>query len=235
MYASDYRRIAREKLTGNWGLAVLTVFIATLLGGGISGFSFNFELSTDDLNLPEILVKLAALWGSIASILGFVQFIIGGPVQLGNCHFQLNLHDENHPDLKDLFSEFSRWGDAFVLKLLTTIYIFLWGLLLVIPGIVASYRYAMAPFIMAENPNMTGKEAIEASKAMMDGHKWELFCLDISFIGWAILSAITAGIGSLFLNPYVSAAHAAFYRQLSPAKVAEPEIPETNYIPPVEF
>ena len=84
-----------------------------------------------------------------------------------------------------------------------------------IPGIIAAYRYSMATYIMAENPDMKAMEAIEASKQMMSGNKFRLFCLDLSFIGWDILGMITLGIGMLFVRPYQQAAKAAFYREVS--------------------
>ena len=87
----------------------------------------------------------------------------------------------------------------------------------------------MTPFIMAENPGMTAKDAITASKEAMKGHKWELFCLDFSFIGWLLLVLLTAGIGSLFLTPYIEAAYAAFYRdKIAPKSVVYTE----TYTPP---
>lgn len=89
-----------------------------------------------------------------------------------------------------------------------------WSLLFVIPGIVAAYRYSMATYIMAENPGMQATEAIERSKALMDGRKGDLFCLDLSFIGWALLATLTAGIGYLWLTPYMTVSRAAFYRSL---------------------
>lgn len=84
----------------------------------------------------------------------------------------------------------------------------------VIGGSVAAYRYSMATYIMAENPNMQATEAIECSKALMDGRKGDLFCLDLSFIGWALLAVLTAGIGNLWLVPYMTVSRAAFYRSL---------------------
>jgi len=101
-----------------------------------------------------------------------------------------------------------------VLNLLITLKVIAWSLLFVIPGIVAAYRYSMATYIMAENPGMQATEAIERSKALMDGRKGDLFCLDLSFIGWAILASITFGIGYLWLIPYIYTAYAAFYETL---------------------
>ena len=92
---------------------------------------------------------------------------------------------------------------------------FLWSLLFVIPGIVADYSYSMTDYILAEHPDMTASEAIAASKAMMAGNKWRLFCLNMSFIGWALLSIFTLGIGILWLNPYQNVSVAAFYREIS--------------------
>ena len=117
-------------------------------------------------------------------------------------------------EVSDLFSQFDRFGDGFCLSLLRSIFIFLWSLLLVIPGIIASLSYSMAHFIMVENPNMTAREALRASKELMDGYKWDLFCLNLSFIGWILLCILTLGIGYLWLDPYMNAAHAAFYRSI---------------------
>ena len=90
----------------------------------------------------------------------------------------------------------------------------MWSLLLLIPGIIASYSYAMTPYILANHPELTAREAIARSKELMSGNRWRLFCLEFSFIGWALLSSLTMGIGSLFLTPYTQAAKAAFYRDL---------------------
>jgi len=83
-----------------------------------------------------------------------------------------------------------------------------------IPGIIASYSYAMTPYILAENPGLRANEAISRSKEMMDGYKGELFLLHLTFIGWDLLAVLTLNIGHLWLNPYKHAAEAAFYRQL---------------------
>lgn len=217
MNSSDYRSIAREKLAGNWGISILAALIASLLGGLVaSGGSFNLDVDSEILyNLPTILQQILLAYASIAGVLALVQFIIGGVIRQGYCVFLQKQQDGQELQLNDLFSQFHRFGDGFCLAFLQGLYIALWSLLFIIPGIIAGYRYAMAPFIMAENPDMTASEAINASKAMMDGHKAELFFLDLSFIGWALLSALTLGIVSLFLNPYINAAYAAFYRNIS--------------------
>lgn len=218
MSSSDYRARARQMLRGKWGMAVLTTFVAACLGGLVfsSSSGFNLELDVDVTKyIPDAVLAYLTVAASIGVVLGLVQFLIGGTVRLGYCKYLLKLHDGEEADIKDLFSEFGHFADGFILSLLTSIYTFLWSLLFIIPGIIAAYKYAMAPFILVETPGLAPNEAITESKEMMDGHKAELFILDLSFIGWSLLSALTLGIGSLWLTPYMNAAYAAFYRENS--------------------
>ena len=226
--AADYRERARASLSGNWGMAVLICFVGALLGGiqtvvpvsasyqygeGMSLQIFGLNMNLDQLPV-EMLGMLTFMLGVI-SIYSLAQFVIGGAVELGMCaYFSKRALGEN-ADIKDEFPYFQYFGKALGLRIVTSIFIFLWTLLLIVPGIIASYRYAMATYILAEHPEMGIMEAIEASKQMMDGNKWALFCLDFSFIGWALLSACTLGIGDLFLNPYTRMATAHFYLNLS--------------------
>ena len=226
--AADYRERARVSLSGNWGMAVLICFVGALLGGiqtvvpvsasyqygeGMSLQIFGLNMNLDQLPV-EMLGMLTFMLGVIC-IYSLAQFVIGGAVELGMCaYFSKRALGEN-ADIKDEFSYFQYFGKALGLRIVTSIFIFLWTLLLIVPGIIASYRYAMATYILAEHPEMGIMEAIEASKQMMDGNKWALFCLDFSFIGWALLSACTLGIGDLFLNPYTRMATAHFYLNLS--------------------
>ncbi len=217
MRASDYRAIAREKLAGNWKTAVIVALIAWFLGGLIAtaNASIDIQVSEDvSIYIPSVQAWLIAAL-RIGAILTIVNFIIGGVIRQGYASYLLKQQDGEQGEIGDLFSQFHRFGDGFCLRLLEGVFIFLWTLLLIIPGIIATYSYAMAPFIMAENPDMTASEALGASKDLMQGHKWELFCLGFSFIGWNLLAGLTFGIGALFVTPYENAAYAAFYRQIS--------------------
>ena len=91
------------------------------------------------------------------------------------------------------------------------IFILLWTLLLIIPGIIATYSYAMTFFIIADDPQAGALEAIGRSKEMMRGHRWKLFCLFLRFIGWSLLCLLTFGIGFLWLTPYMQTSLAHFY------------------------
>ena len=99
---------------------------------------------------------------------------------------------------------------------LRNIKIFLWSLLLVIPGIVKAYEYRMISYLLAENPNLSEEEAFRLSKQMMDGQKAEAFVLDMSFLGWELLSSLTWGIlGIFYVQPYICLTDAALYEKLS--------------------
>ena len=152
----------------------------------------------------------------VTSLYSLAVFIIGAAVDLGFKQFNISLlrrEEPNGPGV--LFSKFHIFGKALLLRILMSLFIFLWSLLLIVPGIIAAYRYAMAPYLMTQNPGMSPTEAINASKEMMKGHKGRLFCLNISFIGWMLLAVLSCGIGFLWLNPYMYAAEAAFYLQLT--------------------
>lgn len=227
MITSDYREAARRALAGNWPMAVLTGLVATLLGGMSIGTNFEWRTERHLETLQRISPRMAMLLlgligviGVLAFAYGLVQLVLGSVVELGYARYNLNLVDGKTAQLGDLFGAFGQIWNALVLRVLTGLFIFLWSLLLVIPGLVAAYSYSAAPYIMAEDPDCTPMEALRRSKARMDGHKMSLFLLDLSFIGWYLLSALTLGIGNLFLTPYTHAARAAFYRSL-PAQAAE--------------
>ena len=121
---------------------------------------------------------------SILIIVGLVQYVIGSFVSLGLIQYNLDLIDGKDVEFGQIFSKASMFGKAFWLRLRMGIFTFLWTLLLIIPGIIKSYAYSMSGFILAENPEMTAKEAMQVSEKMMAGNKWRLFCLQFSFIGW---------------------------------------------------
>ncbi|MCS4477280.1 DUF975 family protein [Clostridium botulinum] len=108
------------------------------------------------------------------------------------------------------FKEGSYFG-VLVTMLLRSIYTFLWTLLLVIPGIIKGYAYSMVPYILADNPSIGAERAIQLSNRMTDGEKWDMFVLDLSFLGWYILGMLALGIGVIFVNPYVDSTKAELY------------------------
>ena len=234
-YAADFRREAREALRGKWVLAILVGVVAMLLGGTLSnGPQVNFSYSGGNLStnlqyagqniyawgngitpgLRALFVGSAIYLVLAALVLAVLYFILGSVISVGYARFNLDLTGGEKPPFETLFTYFYNWKTLAVSSLLRSVYILLWSLLLIVPGIMATYSYAMTDYILAEHPELTASEAIAQSKAMMDGSRWRLFCLHLSFIGWDLLCALTFGLGNLVLTPYKQAAEAAFYRDL---------------------
>jgi len=235
-YAADFRSAARAALRGKWGMAVIAGLIASLLGAaGASGPEVNLEFGESgaqatlefagrtiysiggsaDSEIAALLMGGAVYIMLAAFVIAAIYVVLGSIIDLGYARFNLTLIDGEEGGIEQLFGYFPYWKSAVCARLLQGVYVFLWSLLLVIPGIVAMYSYAMTEFILAEHPEMSAGEAIAASKELMAGNRARLFCLGLSFIGWSILSSFTFGIGNLWLRPYRKAARAAFYREIS--------------------
>ncbi len=246
--ASDYRSLARSSLKGNWAVAVIAGLIAFLLGSvAVNGpqlglqfqnGKFNFQLSLGQQQMfsfqtvlspefREIILSGAIFLILLTIVLVGLMFFLSSVIRLGYCKFNLELVDTQTPQLNTLFGYFRHWKTAVCADLLKALYVFLWSLLLLIPGIMASYSYAMTGYILAENPWMTASEAIAQSKQLMRGNRWRLFCLEFSFIGWNLLAALSLGIGNLWLMPYQQASIAAFYRDISCQTTFEQPTPPT--------
>lgn len=214
---------AKQALSGHWGSAILVTFVAGLLGGiGGGGGSTNTELDSDNIRiLVEEFPWLQDVINIFLTLLPFIMLyalvitIIGGMVMLGYRQYCVKLCLGVDAGIGELFVHKNQILKAFALNFVTGLMIALWTLLFIIPGIIATYRYAMAPYIMAENPDIGIMEAIEESKYLMDGHKGDLFWLHLSFLGWAFLCVFTLGIGTLWLNPYMNVTEAEFYLELT--------------------
>ena len=239
MFARDFRAWAREALSGRWVVAILVCLVGGLLGGGLdlvsnvgSGPTITYETSgaaseyamdfgafsvqPNNAGLLDFIPReLWAMMVTITIVTALLAIVIGGAVTLGLCTFNLNLVNRREARFGDLFSQFHRLGAGFCMNFLMSFFVFLWTLLFIIPGIVAGYRYAMMPYLMAEVPELRSMEAMRESKRLMKGNKWRLFCLHISFLGWELLGTLTMGIAYLWINPYRTAAETAFYMEVT--------------------
>lgn len=184
----DLRRSACTALTGKWTPAVLITLVYMVLACVCSYIPY--------LNVPASLLVLP--------VLGFGYQVICLNV----------MRSGSYPEINALFNGFRNYGKTLGTMLLMAIYVWLWSLLFLIPGIIKSYSYAMTPFILNDEPELGADEVICKSMAMMRGHKMKLFLLDLSFIGWGLLSVLTLGIGLLWLVPWMESARAAFYLDL---------------------
>lgn len=194
-----------------WSCVWVSLIVGILAGnsGGASGGSdensgkINFNLP-DGFWLILILILIAAILFSI---------LISSVAEVGGCRYFLENREHKTPVSKVIWGfQEGRFGNIVWTIFMRNVYIFLWGLLFVIPGIIKGYSYKLVPYILAENPDITQERAIEISKHAMNGRKWDAFVLDWSFIGWEILSVCTLGILSFFyVDPYIHATQAEFY------------------------
>jgi uncharacterized membrane protein len=143
-----------------------------------------------------------------------ISLLISGSMSIGLASFALALSRKQDARLSQIFSGFQKFGVGLGAYLLQLIFVFLWSLLLIIPGIIAALSYSMTYYIIAENDSIGPLEAITESKEMMRGNKWKFFCLGFRFLGWALLCILTLGIGYLWLFPYVIISFAQFYDDL---------------------
>ena len=185
------------------------------LGGQIFATNWLFALLA--------IVIVSAILSAI-SFTGIGPLLLIGPLSFGLSAFFLSLvRGKENADLADLFKGFT--GADFVrlllLGLMEEIFIFLWSLLFVIPGIVKSYSYSQAIFLAYDHPDWDWKQCIDESRRIMDGNKMKLFVLDLSFIGWYIVGMLACGIGVLWVDPYRQAARAEFYQELVGGVVVE--------------
>lgn len=171
--------------------------------------------------LIVFLIGGALLSVGTAAGFGIVGWILTGPVMFGEAFVMLGLIRGNKSiNISELFNGFlNDIGSRIVLGIMQSLFIFLWSLLFVIPGIVKAYGYSMAYFISVDHPEMDWRACLSESERLMTGKKMKLFLLDLSFIGWIILGALAFGIGTLWVIPYQSTARACFYEDVKNTQV----------------
>ena len=161
-----------------------------------------------------IVTLLTGLAGTVLPGLGAV--LISGPLLYGQIRLFLRQARSGLPmEVTEVFQGFrDDLGGIILIGLLTTLFTLLWSLLLVIPGIVKSYSYAMSYYVKVDHPEYGWKACVDESIRLMRGHKWELFMLDLSFIGWYIVGSLCLGVGILWVTPYLAATRAQFYESI---------------------
>lgn len=205
-------------------------------GGSVggSGSSYRFDNSSDDsgsiydMETGEIkdeiitaitvyLTVFLIVFVVIFAVAAVFQVFVGSIMQVGKKKIFLENVNEPNTDFGLVFSGFT--GGKYMQRVKTMFFyslsIFLWSLLLVIPGVIASYTYFLVPYIVADNPDLDTKRALELSKEMTNGHKFDIFVMQLSFLGWSILSGCcTCGILGFWLNPYMEASFAVMYTEM---------------------
>ncbi|MBE7092757.1 MAG: DUF975 family protein [Clostridiales bacterium] len=167
-----------------------------------------------------IIAVISAVAGALLNLIPggsiIASIIITPAFSLSMVRVYLSLTKGENPKASDAFSGFDDFWSAFKVTFLVGLFTFLWSLLFVIPGIIKGISYSMSMFVLAENKGKAALECIEASKKMTEGHKMDLFVLELSFIGWALLVAITFGLAAIWVVPYMQATFTNAYLSLKP-------------------
>ena len=216
---SELRAQARERLEGQWGTFVLMTFLMLVIQTILQIPGYIGSL-LEILSPENVLASLS--FSNISNILSLLAL----PLSWGLTVSLLRNHREESVDLENLFDGFrgGRYTRVFCAIFLVNLFTFLWALLLIIPGIMKAFSYALTPYIIMDEPELTARQAITRSCEIMEGRRWKLFCLYLSFIGWGILCLLTFGIGFLWLVPYMNASIAAFYEDARAEYEAENSI-----------
>ncbi len=225
----ELKSSAKDFLRDNyWKAFVVCLIVSILTGFTMTGMGQNIY---GDIEPPIEAYPMAGYSSSMANatsnflmlglsgIFGIISFLIliffRNILEVGKSRFFLNGFKGN-ANIGDIFTIFSSRGyfNIVVTQLLKEVYIVLWSLLFIIPGIIKRYEYRMIPYILAERPDLERKEVFNLSRELTYGHKFDIFILDLSFIGWKIVAALFFGIGLLFLTPYIEATNAKLYEKL---------------------
>jgi len=202
MHAKDCRKLASDQCQKYTGELIIIQLVLELIA-----------LVIGLLGLIR-LTRNPVLIGIFGTLMSVATIIIAGPFEFSFINVAQKVYKDQSPEINDVFSGFKRFSQAFIVTALKFIFIFLWSLLLVVPGIIKSYSYSMAEYISYDDPNISSNDAITKSRQLMNGNKGKLFCLEISYIGWILLVVLTLGILGLWVMPKINQAKYNFYLNL---------------------
>lgn len=202
------KREALNALRGNWGASVLLTLIVLAISGLVPLF---FEVPLSGGYEAWLLQDTAPIGATLVSTLISLLLI---PLSIASIWFFIDLLRGNGPKISDVFNPYRDLGlglKIIGISIMQSIFLFLWFLLLFVPGVIKSIAYSQTFYLLKDHPEYSTFEAITESRKRMVGLKWKYFLLCLSFIGWGLLSIITFGIGLLWLMPYMSTTFSAFY------------------------
>ncbi len=230
---SALKDAAKQNLAACYWLAVAVTLIyliaSGLANGSPTGLRMNISFSVNGVRIQggdayrflfQSPFPPAAYLGAVLALLGLaVKFLAVNPLETGMIRFFLNNAEGRPYAFEDLLHGFrgGRYPRIILGLFLRDLIVFAGYLLLLVPGVILSYMFRFAPYVLASRDDLTATEALQISAQMTRGIKWELFVLDLSFLGWSLLAGCLCGLGVIFLMPYVQATWAELYRSLEPS------------------
>ncbi len=217
---SELKERGKTAFKANYWPCVLVAFLLSLLAGGLTVTSklnesegSSFIESFRQLP-PEAIAAIAGISTTVIIVALLLRIFLFNPLSVG-CHGFFIENHEQPARLEVLKKGFRNYGNVFLTLFLKDLFLVLWTLLLIVPGVIKAYSYRMVPYILAEDPTLSPTECITRSREMMRGNKWNAFVLDLSFIGWHILTILTFGlVGIFWTDPYKESTDAALYLAL---------------------
>lgn len=226
----DIKAQGKAAFKANYWRSVLVAFILALFYGGAAASGANnsggesgtpleaLQQQWYALSQEEQIVLVVSVLGALSVVILIsllLKVFVFNPLKVGCVDFFTENVEDAPASLSAVKTGFSHYGRTFLTLFLTDFFLCLWALLLVVPAIIKAYSYRMVPYILAEHPELSPTEIITRSREMMNGHKWNAFLYDLSFIGWYLLSALTLGLVGIFWSrPYKENADAALYLAL---------------------
>ncbi len=199
MNTAELKSKAKEQIRGKWAVAIGTVLIANIILELDIGYKTASELGIEGLSYS----------------LDLITVLLGGVISVGLCRFLLDMATKREePRFNTLFSSFDIYLKTLGLNLLITLAVLVGTLLFIVPGIIVYLMFSQVFYILSEDPSKSITQCINESVNLMNGHKWELFYLKLTFIGWWLLALVTLGIAALWVSPYQKLTEANFYLYL---------------------
>lgn len=198
----ELKNKAKKSLNGKYGDAVKLLGISFLLG-------FAAVIVISLLGLKDTTMSLVA---------DIISIVISGLFGFGTISYFLKISRNETVTYKELFSKMNMFWPYIAISFLTGLFVMLWSILFIIPGVIAALSYSLVFYIKLDNPELSALEVIRKSKEMMNGHKMDFFILNLSFLGWEILGIFTLGILYFWLIPYIQVTFAHFYNSLKENK-----------------
>lgn len=219
----EIKQQAAAAFSAHYWPAVGTLFLVTLISGLASYAANGLDSIFDSFAVSSLNIVFAP-----SVVTGLAVVFLTAPLVVGTNMYCLRLFRGEGSSLAELFEEgFSDYGHVVGGYLYMLLFIFLWSLLFIIPGIIKSFSYAMTPYLLADCKAVSATDALKLSNRMMEGHKWELFVFHLSFLGWHLLNGLTLGLlGIFYVMPYYRIACAGYYEERKRQALAEGVITE---------
>ena len=224
---AELKSRGKQAFRANYWQSVAVSFVMAIFAGGTASAASNrVQSTTSEVTVegagvsPEQAAFLAAVVLGVIFTVGIVGSIVhallANPIEVGGRRFFEKNANDPTTQFNTMFEGFQDYGRVLVTMLIRDVFILLWTLLLIIPGVMKAYSYRLVPYLVKDRPELSPMEVLAESEALMRGNRWQAFVMDLSFLGWLLLGVVTLNLGNIFwTNPYMNATDAALYQELT--------------------